>query len=83
MNQAPIPSHYLISCSEAYTVAPTTINPILRRKVATLGFFVWGGRASDCREVTGTHMFLSAAVSYYFACEHADETFRFYEVAAQ
>jgi hypothetical protein len=37
LNQAPIPSHYLISCPEDYTAPPTTINPILRRTVAILG----------------------------------------------
>jgi hypothetical protein len=49
LNQAPIPSHYLISCTEDYTVAPTTINPILRRTVAILGSFAWRLRrlASD------------------------------------
>jgi hypothetical protein len=37
LNQAPIPSHYLISFPEDYTAPLTTINPILRRTVAILG----------------------------------------------
>jgi hypothetical protein len=34
LNQAPIPSRYLISCPEDYTAPPATINPILRKTAA-------------------------------------------------
>jgi hypothetical protein len=51
LNQAPIPSHHLISCSEDYTAPPTTINPILgdsSRTVAILGLLRVLCRAPDC-----------------------------------
>jgi hypothetical protein len=48
LNQAPIPHHYLISCSEDYTAPPTTINPILRRTVAILGLLRVVCPAPDC-----------------------------------
>ena len=47
MNQAPIPSHDLISCPEDYTAPPTTINPILRRLVALVGLLRLVYRAPD------------------------------------
>jgi hypothetical protein len=47
LNQAPIPSHYLISCPEDYTASPTTINPILRRTVAIVGLLRVVCRAPD------------------------------------
>ena len=81
LNQAPIPSHYLISCPEDYTAAPTTINPILRPNSGCSGLLRVAsptvGKRPTAVASGSLAGLLYAAVSYYFACEHPDETFSY------
>jgi len=77
LNQAPIPSYYLVSCWEAYTAAPDTINPILCQEDRY--WRVVSSQPVECAaaRTCAPSVVRNAAVSHYFACWQAPETVRY------